>query len=150
MDKQLQTFCLSFVIPVDNGKIENVYSFHPVDIKLMCLLEQIFSRGSIVDFGSKSTYGTYNTLPLQLTQAMAPRSTVVVYFVRSDGEVVADSITVNIEGVFKNKVIEKNYHRMHLFTVTLDYMHTFIILHLQYMNLSTLSLTGKKLLLFSI
>ena len=28
----------------------------------------------------------------------------MVYYVRTDGEIVADSITVNIHGVFKNKV----------------------------------------------
>ena len=40
---------------------------------------------------------------------MAPRSTLVVFYIRRDGEVVADSITVNIQGVFKNKVTLINY-----------------------------------------
>ena len=57
-----------------------------------------------MDFGTKSATGTYTTLPMPLTQAMAPRSTIVVFYVRPNGEVVADSITVNIQGVFKNKV----------------------------------------------
>ena len=35
---------------------------------------------------------------------MSPSVTIVVYYTRLDGEVVADSLKINVEGIFKNKV----------------------------------------------
>uniref|UniRef100_A0A2C9LBF6 Alpha-2-macroglobulin bait region domain-containing protein n=1 Tax=Biomphalaria glabrata TaxID=6526 RepID=A0A2C9LBF6_BIOGL len=35
---------------------------------------------------------------------MAPNARIVVYYVRDDGEIVTDSISFDISGVFKNKV----------------------------------------------
>ena len=49
---------------------------------------------------------------------MAPNARIVVYYVRTDGEIVTDSISFDVEGVFDNKVFlsfiyrnerEKNY-----------------------------------------
>jgi hypothetical protein len=40
-----------------------------------------------------------------VTSAMAPKAKVVIYFVRSDGEVIADVLAVNVQGVFQNKVL---------------------------------------------
>lgn len=37
---------------------------------------------------------------------MAPAVTVMVYYIREDGEVVADTITVSVEEVFQNQVNE--------------------------------------------
>ena len=35
---------------------------------------------------------------------MAPNARIVVYYVRTDGEIVTDSISFDVEGVFDNKV----------------------------------------------
>ena len=39
-----------------------------------------------------------------MTSLMAPRVRVVGFYVRSDGEVVADTVALNVEGVFENQV----------------------------------------------
>ena len=54
----------------------------------------------IVDAGSISG----NTFSIHVTSQMAPNTIIIVYFVRADGEVVTDSISFDVEGVFKNKV----------------------------------------------
>ncbi|XP_033744250.1 LOW QUALITY PROTEIN: CD109 antigen-like [Pecten maximus] len=64
---------------------------------------QILSKNVLVDYGhvdgNRKTSKTFN---VRLTQLMAPRATLLVYFVRDDGEVVTDSITINVEGIFQN------------------------------------------------
>ena len=40
----------------------------------------------------------------QVTAAMAPSARVVVYYVRKDGEVVADALNFDVEGIFQNFV----------------------------------------------
>ena len=42
---------------------------------------------------------------IAVTPAMSPVSRVLVYYVREDGETVADSINVNIKKCLQNKVI---------------------------------------------
>jgi hypothetical protein len=49
------------------------------------------------------------TWTFNVTSAMAPKAKVVLYYVRSDGEVVADVSTVNVQGVFQNKVLYTFY-----------------------------------------
>lgn len=40
-----------------------------------------------------------------ITAAMAPRAKIIAYFVRSDGEIVADALVINVDGsVYDNKV----------------------------------------------
>lgn len=39
-----------------------------------------------------------------VTSAMAPNARIVLYYVRSDGEIVTDSISFDVDGAFKNQV----------------------------------------------
>ena len=39
-----------------------------------------------------------------MTAEMAPSARLVVYAIRGDGEVVVDSLTLTVDGLFKNKV----------------------------------------------
>lgn len=45
-----------------------------------------------------------HTFRFQATAAMAPVARVVVYYVRTDGEVVADALNFDVEGTFQNFV----------------------------------------------
>ena len=45
-----------------------------------------------------------HTFRFQATPAMAPVARVVVYYVRADGEVVADALNFDVEGTFQNFV----------------------------------------------
>ncbi|XP_077982153.1 CD109 antigen-like isoform X2 [Glandiceps talaboti] len=66
---------------------------------------EVLSRGNIaavhVIQGAALSVHTYD---LVITSAMAPTAQVVVYYVRNDGEVVIDSLTINVKGAFDNKV----------------------------------------------
>ena len=44
------------------------------------------------------------TFSVPLTDKMAPNARIVTYYVRTDGEVVTDSISFNVAGVFQNQV----------------------------------------------
>ncbi|XP_060581969.1 CD109 antigen-like isoform X2 [Ruditapes philippinarum] len=65
---------------------------------------QIYSRGSIVESGTIPMSNRRQKWTFNVTSAMAPKAKVVIYFVRSDGEVIADVLAVNVQGVFQNKV----------------------------------------------
>ncbi|XP_053383073.1 CD109 antigen-like [Mercenaria mercenaria] len=65
---------------------------------------QIYSRGSIVESGTIPMPTLRKTWSFKTTSAMAPRAKIVLFFVRSDGEVIADGLTINVQGVFENKV----------------------------------------------
>ena len=39
-----------------------------------------------------------------MTDTMAPNARIVVYYVRTDGEIVTDSISFDVDGAFQNKV----------------------------------------------
>ena len=43
-------------------------------------------------------------LPLRILPEMAPSSRLIVYYVRSDGEIVAGSVPVLVDNCFPNKV----------------------------------------------
>ena len=45
-----------------------------------------------------------HTFRFQATATMAPVARVVVYYVRADGEVVADALNFDVEGTFQNFV----------------------------------------------
>ncbi|XP_052770025.1 CD109 antigen-like isoform X2 [Mya arenaria] len=68
------------------------------------LTYQVYSRGTLVDAGKILVSGKETTWRLPVTSSMAPRARVVAFYVRKNGEVVADSLTINVEGVFENKV----------------------------------------------
>lgn len=54
----------------------------------------------LINWGSRS-----HTFRFQATANMAPVARVVVYYVRADGEVVADALNFDVEGTFQNFVI---------------------------------------------
>lgn len=67
----------------------------------------------------RTVQGFSFTLPVTVT--MAPAAALVIYTVRSDGEVVADSAILRIEHCFENHVSEKGSSHMQLLTaVNLD------------------------------
>ncbi|XP_067660553.1 CD109 antigen-like [Haliotis asinina] len=70
------------------------------------LAYQVLSRGSIVDTGT--IRGQRNckltSFSIPVTSKMAPNSRIIVYYVRADGELVADSVSFDVDGVFENKV----------------------------------------------
>ncbi|OWF38066.1 CD109 antigen-like [Mizuhopecten yessoensis] len=70
----------------------------------MSLVEfQILSKSVLVENGHVDGKRKKSaTFSVKLTHLMAPRSTLIVYFVRPDGEVVTDSISINVDGLFRN------------------------------------------------
>lgn len=58
----------------------------------------------VVDSGSFTMDGTEITFEVAITAAMAPSARMLVYYVRSNGEIVADSVQFNVEGIFENQV----------------------------------------------
>ena len=77
------------------------------------------SRGAIVAAGTVNGNNQKKvSFSIPVKSAMAPNARIVVYYVRTDGEIVTDSISFDVEGVFDNKVFlsfiyrnerEKNY-----------------------------------------
>ena len=45
------------------------------------------------------------TFAIQLTAKMAPTAKLLAYYVRTNGEIVTDSISFNVAGVFQNQVL---------------------------------------------
>nr|XP_006813013.1 PREDICTED: CD109 antigen-like [Saccoglossus kowalevskii] len=66
---------------------------------------EVKSRGTIVTTGTVNAAGA-STMDFHLTATheMAPTAKVVVYYVRNDGEVVVDTMNINVEGTFENQV----------------------------------------------
>ena len=60
------------------------------------------SKGKIVDTGAVNLASGYLMLPV--TSGMAPKAKVIVFYIRPDGEVVADGLSFNVEGIYKNEV----------------------------------------------
>ncbi|XP_053399007.1 CD109 antigen-like [Mercenaria mercenaria] len=61
---------------------------------------QVMSRGSVVAAGSFIG----NTFNIPIDSDMAPNARIIVYYVRTDGEVVTDSISFDVDGAFQNEV----------------------------------------------
>ena len=51
---------------------------------------------------------TQNTFSLPITYEMAPKARMIAHYIRSDGEIVSDALTFNVDGIFKNKVSMNN------------------------------------------
>lgn len=62
---------------------------------------QVISKGNIVDFGTQDVNGS---MMLTIGRDMAPSGRFVVYFIRPDGEIVADGFNFVVEDIFENKV----------------------------------------------
>ena len=41
---------------------------------------------------------------MMTTDKMAPNARMIAYYVRADGEIITDSISFDVDGVFQNKV----------------------------------------------
>ncbi|KAK3099338.1 hypothetical protein FSP39_002832 [Pinctada imbricata] len=68
---------------------------------------RVISKGKILQLGSRNArWWRRRRFSLELTVAAAPRATVIVYTVRR-GEIVADSVSFSVEGVFQNRVAIK-------------------------------------------
>ncbi|KAG5334656.1 CD109 protein, partial [Acromyrmex heyeri] len=66
---------------------------------------EILGRGDILDAGSIYVQDKYTTsFKFLATYVMAPIAHVIVYYVRTDGEVLADSLDVELSGVLQNHV----------------------------------------------
>ncbi|XP_060581140.1 CD109 antigen-like isoform X3 [Ruditapes philippinarum] len=61
---------------------------------------QVMSRGSVVATGSFNG----NNFNIPIDAEMAPNARIIVYYVRTDGEVVTDSISFDVDGAFQNQV----------------------------------------------
>ena len=61
---------------------------------------QVMSRGSVAAAGSF----TGTSFSFVVTAEMAPNARVIVYYVRTDGEIVTDSISFDVDGAFQNEV----------------------------------------------
>lgn len=73
--------------------------------KVNFLKIKILSRESIVHAESVDGNNQQSfTFSVPLTDKMAPNARIVTYYVRTDGEVVTDSISFNVAGVFQNRV----------------------------------------------
>ena len=71
---------------------------------LFCLC-QIMSRGNSVVGGAMDGTGRNNlTIDVDIAATMSPTARMLVYFVTDNGEIVADSISFNVDDVFENKV----------------------------------------------
>jgi len=66
---------------------------------------EVMGRGNLVAARTVQAGGQRNhSFGFQVTAAMAPSARVVVYYVRKDGEVVADALNFDVEGIFQNFV----------------------------------------------
>ncbi|GAB1860997.1 CD109 antigen [Camponotus japonicus] len=64
---------------------------------------EVLGRGDILDAGSIYVQDKYTTsFKFLATYVMAPTAHVIVYYVRTDGEVIADSLDVELAGVLQN------------------------------------------------
>ncbi|XP_011158223.1 CD109 antigen isoform X2 [Solenopsis invicta] len=66
---------------------------------------EILGRGDILDAGSIYMQDKYTTsFKFLATYVMAPTAHVIVYYVRTDGEVIADSLDVELTGLLQNHI----------------------------------------------
>ena len=75
------------------------------------------ARGNII---SQSTHTvdsatTHTVLRVPLTVDMAPSARLLVYTIRDDGEVVADSLTISVGNTFQNKVYHPNFCTVYIY-----------------------------------
>ncbi|XP_011255612.1 CD109 antigen isoform X2 [Camponotus floridanus] len=64
---------------------------------------EVLGRGDILDAGSIYVQDKYTTsFKFLATYVMAPTAHIIVYYVKTDGEVIADSLDVELAGVLQN------------------------------------------------
>ena len=94
------------ILRTDNPKVNEEVT---IEINSTAPLEsyvyEIMGRGNLVQARTVQVGGkNSHTLTFQVTPAMAPSARIVVYYVRPDGEVVADALNFEVEGTFQNFV----------------------------------------------
>nr|XP_034324217.1 CD109 antigen isoform X1 [Crassostrea gigas]XP_034324218.1 CD109 antigen isoform X1 [Crassostrea gigas] len=100
-DSYIQLFLRSTTLRARSVAIFEVQSTEGVGQ----LTYQILSRGTIVHAESVDGNNQQSfTFSVPLTDKMAPNARIVTYYVKTDGEVVTDSISFNVAGVFQNRV----------------------------------------------
>ena len=70
----------------------------------------IISKGNIIK-GDSISYApnvTSSTLRIPSKRNMSPSANIVVYFVREDREIIADSLKIVVNGPFENMVSKQN------------------------------------------
>ena len=74
------------------------------------------SKGQLVSIGSKVQTVSPNiksvangTIRFSVTQAMVPSCRLLLYYIRDDGETVADSVEIDVEDKLENQVRAKCY-----------------------------------------
>ncbi|KAL5017642.1 hypothetical protein ScPMuIL_007231 [Solemya velum] len=78
--------------------------FEMKSTELVCnAVYQIMSRGSIVA-ARQIRLKKSGSFSIPITHLMAPTAELIAYYVRPDGEVVADTITFDVDGAFLNQV----------------------------------------------
>ena len=65
---------------------------------------QVMSKGFTVESGKVDL--TSGMLRFPVTSEMAPKAKVMVFYVRPDGEIIADGLSFNIDDIFDNQVLE--------------------------------------------
>nr|BAR45628.1 macroglobulin complement-related 2 [Niponia nodulosa] len=63
----------------------------------------LVSKGIIIHGGTEALSSSIRTFAVALSPEMAPSTTIVVYHISNEGEVVADSLTFPVNGISRNK-----------------------------------------------
>ncbi|KAK8376817.1 hypothetical protein O3P69_010030 [Scylla paramamosain] len=72
---------------------------------LVYFVYQVLGRGDVVFSNTLQAHkGTTHTFRFLATRDMAPRARLLMYYVREDGEVVADSLHFSVSGAIQNEV----------------------------------------------
>lgn len=66
---------------------------------------EVLGRGNIVQaLTVKGTGSTHNEFSVQATKDMSPRAKILVWYTRPDGEIIADAMDFEVEGILTNPV----------------------------------------------
>ncbi|KAK3612490.1 hypothetical protein CHS0354_024460 [Potamilus streckersoni] len=84
-----------------NAVFSVIGSKSPGEITYHILSKSLVSLTGKVTVNQSSVAQTFNVL---LTSNMAPAARILVYYVKSDGEIVADGISFMVQEIFRNKV----------------------------------------------
>lgn len=115
----LETKCLEYLIELEArylivrmAKVHFLFSQVNEDVvieinstaTLKYFSYQVVGRGDIVLANTIAVSKSPPTFRFMVTYAMAPTAHIVVFYVADDGEVVADSLDIELKGTFQNFV----------------------------------------------
>ncbi|XP_068218547.1 LOW QUALITY PROTEIN: CD109 antigen-like [Palaemon carinicauda] len=73
--------------------------------RLVYFVYKVMGRGDVIFAQTLQAHqGTTHTFRFLATSSMAPRARLIVYYVKEDGEIVADSLQFAVDGAIQNKV----------------------------------------------